>query len=161
MQLRIGHDEDVAGLGVFVNQDAAPVAILGLDLLENSFSLQHRGEHVAGIGVGTIRRSPRDGGKVPRRSPLAKDRAARPAAARNASAKKRTAADFRSAAARLLRSNPAGESHRLRERAGCKNSRPRQKAGRSPRTLRRGAGSTIHQPGDSSRAQTTPEHSAD
>jgi len=55
-ELRVGHDEDVSSLRMFVNQDATVISVFGLNLLENAFAFEHSREHVAGVGIRAIRR---------------------------------------------------------------------------------------------------------
>ena len=45
-QSRIGHDEDVAGRSVFVNQEAPIRGFFGLNLFQHALALEHGGEHV-------------------------------------------------------------------------------------------------------------------
>ena len=50
-QLHIGHNENVARLRVFVDQDRPAFRLLGLDLFQDPLSLEHDGEDITGVRV--------------------------------------------------------------------------------------------------------------
>ena len=53
-QMHVGHNENVAGLGVFIDQNRPLVRFARLNLLQDAFSLEHDGENVTGVDVRRI-----------------------------------------------------------------------------------------------------------